>query len=351
MSVQDDTLKVSRELRKAVTAAADQETRALTRAWARAWDGIAAEFQAAALEVATAAADGTPATIGQVRRLARARNAVTAAERSIGKLLEVQGRRIPDALAEVVDITARLNARGIATQMPRTEGTTAQLAVRFDLVHADALEAIVKRSTQRIASLGRPLSKAANEAMLRSLVRAVPRGQSPRVAARQMVNAVEGKFNGGLTRALGIARTEIIDAYRHGAMAQQLANTDVLAGWVWQAQLDSRTCPSCIAMHGTEHELTEFGPDDHQQGRCARMPLVKPWSELGFGMREGPRSIESGPDWFAQQSEERQLAIMGPGRLDALRSGQAQWSDISVVRRTDGWRDSRVPATVSRLAS
>lgn len=350
MSIRAETLKVTRELRVAVLAAVDDETRALTRAWARAWDQVSRQFAAAADEVAAAAALGRPPTIGQVRRLTRARNAVSAAQRQIDKLLATQARRIPSVVADVVDVTARANARAIATQLPRTEGTTAQLAKIFDRVSDDALDAIVQRTTKRITSQRLPLSRSANEQMLRALVRAIPEGQSPRTAAQQMVDAVQGRFNGGLARALTVSRTEILDAYRTAAMVQQKRSADVLAGWVWTAQLDSKTCPSCVAEHGTEHDLTEFGPDDHQNGRCARTPLVKPWSELGFTSVPEPDSdMVTGPEWFAAQPEGTQLAIVGQQRLDALQSGRIGWDDMAKTRSVRGWRDSTVPATLADL--
>lgn len=350
MSIRSETLKITRELRAAAREAADTETRQLVQAWARAWDGIVHEFQAAADDVAYAAVHGQHASIAQVRRMTRARSAVDAAERSIARMLRAQAERVTPAIVDVVDVTAQLNARAIASQLPRTEGTTSELAVQFDRVNADALDRIVQRSTERITSQALPLSQVANEGMLRALVRSIPEGQSPRVTAAKMVASAEGAFNGGLARALTVARTEILDAYRYGAAVQQAANSDVLAGWVWTAELDTATCPSCIAEHGGEHSLDEFGPDDHQNGRCARTPLLKPWSDLGFSIAEPPSMIEDGSEWFDRQPETAQLKIMGPARLDAIQSGRATVADMSTRRRTSGWRDSMVPTPVADLA-
>lgn len=349
MSIRSDTLKITSELRQAARAAADDETRALVAAWVRAWDEIVHNFQAAADEIATAAAAGRHASIGQVRRMTRAQNAVRAAEDRITRILQAQERRILPAVGDLADTTARLNARQIASQFPRSEGTTSELAVRFDRVNAEALDRIVQRTTERITSQALPLSKVANESMLRALVRSIPEGQSPRTAAARMVKNAEGAFNGGLARALTVARTEVVDAYRGAAMVQQLANSDVLAGWVWTAELDTATCPSCIAEHGGEHGLDEFGPDDHQNGRCARTPLLKPWSELGFSVAEPPSLIEDGEEWFDRQPEAAQLKIMGPARLDAIKSGRATVADMSTRRRTRGWRDSIVPTPIGDL--
>lgn len=347
MSVGNDTLRLGRELRKAVNAAIDDETRALVKAWDRAWRGIVREWEAAVDDAL--AADG-PLTIGQVRRLTRARNAVTAATDRIGRILADQRKRLTAVADEIARETVGLNARLIAGQMPRTEGTKAELTARFDRVDADALDAIVRRTTRQVTSLSRPLSKRATEEMLRVLTHAIPGGLSPRTAAARLVRQLEGKFNGGLARALTITRTELLDAYRTAAGAQQAANADVLQGWVWVAELDRRTCPACVAQHGSEHSLEEPGPMDHQNGRCARTPLVKPWKRLGFSAKEPPSTLVAGPDWFADQPEGTQLAILGPDRLAALQGGRAGWDDMVQRRRTAGWRDSYGSAPISDVA-
>lgn len=351
MSVTKETERVARELRLAVKAAADDETRALTRAWARAWDEVVREFELAAAEIIELAQSGEIVTAGHVRRLARARDAIEAARESIDRVLALQGRRLSVTLADIVNATGGGNARLIASQLPKTEGSVAQVAVRFDRVSREALDAIVERSTERIASLNRPLSRQATEQMLRALIHGVPAGQSPRSVARRMLKMVEGRFNGGLARALTIARTEMLDAYRVAAGAQQAANADVLQGWMWSAQLDGRTCPSCVAQHGSVHSLEEAGPWDHQNGRCARTPVVKPWRDLGFSMREPVSSVRTGPEWFAGQPETTQLKILGPDRLSALNSGKASWGDMFQRRRTSGWRDSYVPTPAKDVAA
>lgn len=348
MSVTDETQRVGRELRTAIRAAVDDETRALVKAWDRAWRSVVAEWEAAVADVLNA--EG-PTTIGQIRRMNRARNAVTAATDLITKLLAEQATRLPKVIAGITDTTGLLNARQIATQLPRTEGTRAELTVRFDRVSPEALDAIVRRSTQRITSQTRPLSKKMTEQMLRTLVGSIPQGLSPRDAARRLLRALEGKFNGGLARALTITRTEMLDAYRAAAGAQQNANRDVLGGWVWSAQLDNTTCASCVALHGTEHPLDEAGPWDHQNGRCARTPLVKPWSQLGFTIKEPPTTLVSGPDWFAAQPEATQLAILGPERLDLLQGGKTTWPALSSKRTVPGWRDSYGPTPAASLVA
>ena len=205
------------------------------------------------------------------------------------------------------------------------------------------LDAIVQRATTQITSRMWALSDEASEAMRRRLIQGVAAGRNPRETARLMVRDMEGDFDGGLARAQVIARTETIDAYRAGAKAQHEANADVLQGWVWLANLSERTCPSCVAMHGTEHALDEPGPLDHPQGRCSRMPLVKP--ELVPGAPT-PK-VESGTEWLERQPEGVQRSVLGPRRFDLWARGDYPVSRWAVRRESPDWRASYGPGPIS----
>ena len=205
------------------------------------------------------------------------------------------------------------------------------------------LDAIVQRATTQITSRMWTLSDEASEAMRRRLIQGVAAGRNPRDTARLMVADVQDAFDGGLARAQVISRTETIDAYRAGARAHHEANADVLQGWVWLANLSARTCSSCVAMHGTEHALDEPGPLDHPQGRCSRMPLVKP--ELVPGAPKP--TIESGPEWLARQPEGVQRSVLGPRRFEAWQDGDYPVSRWAVRRESPDWRASYAPGPIN----
>lgn len=351
MPVGQETLRLSARLKADVSAQVDAETRRLVSAWVREFNTLLPELDAALLELAALNTDGSWPTRSQITRTSRIWQAITHAEKRLTALANAAEVNLVNATGEVVDLAVTLEPRLIASQLPKTEGPTATLAATFDRLDTAVVDAIVTRTTEQIHALTRPLSERAAEVMRQELVRAIPAGDSPAATARRMLNRLEGGFNGGLTRALVITRTELIDASRAGAAAQQQANADVLAGWLWSATLDATTCPSCWAMHGTEFPLDEDGPLDHQQGRCVRLPVTKTWRELGYDLDEPPSVIPDAQQVFADLSPADQMAVMGPGRLDALQSGRMGWDDLSARRTTDGWRDSYGVAPVGAAAA
>jgi SPP1 gp7 family putative phage head morphogenesis protein len=349
MAITRRTVRLADDLRLSVNGLADQVTRELVTGWVRAYDGMVGELQDAVDDL-LAVGQGEWPTRAQINRATRAQKALGTARAALADLAADARVRITDAAGEAVSLAAEAQPHIIASQFPPATDAVG-LAASFDRVSAKAIDAIVRRSTKQITSLTRPLSAEATESMKRALIRGVAVGENPRVAARRMLGKLEGSFNGGLTRALTVARTEIIDAHRAGAAAAQKANADVLAGWVWTAQLDSRTCPSCWSQHGQLHDVDESGPNDHQQGRCARVPKSKTWAELGFDIDEPPDVIPDARQKFDAMPQADRLKVMGAQRLDALDTGQVDWAGLSTRRSTSGWRDSFAPTPVKDLVA
>lgn len=262
--------------------------------------------------------------------------------------LEVSRRVIAEQILEAARATNQALAPGARLAVENAASSQEELIasqlphgvdVGFRRPDPETLKTIIKRTTQQVTVRTYYLSQEAVTAMTRALRLGISGGLNPREVARRMVGDAEGIFNGGITRALVIARTEMLDAHRAAARAVDLANRGLLAGWQWYAKLDSRTCPSCIAQHGSLHEVDEPGPLDHHQGRCTRLPKTKTWQELGFDIAEpSGLDFESGPDWFSRQPEETQRDILGPKRYEAWRAGGYPFSEWSKPRTSDGWR-------------
>ncbi|MDP9820395.1 phage minor head protein [Nocardioides massiliensis] len=341
MALTDRTMRVEQGLRRELQRVTDAQTRDLVRAWATAWDEVATELHDALLEQLVAGDRVTRAQLMRSTRLARSLEYI--ADR-LAELAADAGVRITADLQGVIDTTLGAQASIIDSQLP--PNAKALLGVdQWSRVDPGQLEAIVRRSTEQITSLAVPLAPEAYAAVRRELIRGVAAGANPRVTARRMVRRAEKRFNGGLHRALVIARTETLDAYRAAAQAAHEADTDVLAGWVWTAELDADTCPACWSMHGRQLPTSEPGPLGHQQCRCARVPVTRSWRALGFDIDDPPSLLPDGNALFAALGEDEQRRVLGAARFEAWRAGAFPMSAWAERRTTSGWRDSYVMAS------
>lgn len=354
MAINEETLAELDGMRHQVAAHVDFTTQDLDLAWSRAWAEVAAEWEAAIADLIAASKDGKWPSASKVRRARRALRARDATRELLLDLCGAIPLRVNVGLEDLLEDVANWQRRLTATQYPPAAGGTVAVMADFDRVDKDAIRAIVDRTVGEVRSRAWPLSTQAEAAMRSTLVKGVAVGDHPEAAAREMVARVQGAFNGGLDRAKVIARTELLDAHRAASRAQQdrLAGQGVVTAWEWIATLDVRTCPSCLAMHGTQHPPSVAGPLDHQQGRCDRLPVAASWKDLGFPDLKEPEPIL--PDaraWFDGLPQAERERIMGATRLQLLDSGQVGWEDLARRRETDGWRPSYVPASIAQLTA
>lgn len=341
MPITRQTLRLVARMRASVSHITDELTRGLTAAWVLAWDDLAQLFFDAVYELLTTNPDGWPAR-GTVLRAQRTIRAMEQASVELGRLAAQVRRDVPAAAMQAAQLAMDGQEAIISSQLPHGATLPAQARHRQHL--PDALDTIVRRTAEQVTVRSWHLEPAATEAMKRELVRGVVTGDNPRDAARAMVKRVEGQFNGGLSRAMVIARTEVISAHREAAEVAQADHADVLDGWIWHAAVTgptaTRTCPSCWSKHGTLHPLSEPGPLDHHQGRCSRTPKTKSWADLGFDIDEPPDELPDGKAIFDALPRAEQLQIMGAARLKLLDDGAVEWADLSQRRETPDWRPS-----------
>lgn len=351
MAVTGRTLRLERRLRRDLQRITDLQTRDLVAAWATAWDEVATDLHAVLIDQ-LAAGDGV--TRAQLLRSTRLTAALREIHEQLVDLAAQAGVRITADLQDVLDVTLGAQASIIDSQLPPNAMQLLGIE-QWSRVDAAQLEAIVRRSTEQITALTRPLPMEAYAVVRRELIRGVAAGANPRVTARRMVARAGQGFNGGLHRALIIARTETLDAYRAATQASDIANADVLASWVWTADLGPRTCPACWSMHGRQFPASEPGPLGHQQCRCSRVPVTKPWSELGLAVREPVSLLPDPAARFEELPVADQRRILGPARFAAWQAGQYPMEDWATRRTTPGWRDSfvvsRAPQSGGRAGS
>ena len=176
------------------------------------------------------------------------------------------------------------------------------------------------------------LGPEASRAVRQALLTGVATGQHPTMIARQ----VRQELGGNLVRALTIARTEVLRAYRESSRRAYDANSDVVRGWVWHSAANTRTCAFCWSMHGTIHSVDERMAT-HPRCRCTMVPVTRSWQDLGFDAPAAAITPAVGTDLFEQLPEAQKRSILGPAKFAAYQEGAITLEDLRGFRRDPRW--------------
>lgn len=342
MPVTNKTLALAAQLRSDIEVYTTAAERTLTSQWVAAWGELNREWEDAFSQIIAARSAGRPYNPGQIIQLARVQRALVLTAQKLKELQDGLGPTVEETVRLVTNHTAEVTSQIVGSTLP--EGPLYQGFTRVD---PGALAAIVDRTLEQITATSWSLAEDATMAVRTSLIRAVPSGWGPDEAAREMIRRTRSSFNGGLTRAMTIARTEMLDAHRSASRAQYEAS-DVVTGWTWLTKLSDRTCPSCIGMHGQEFPLDHPGPEDHPNGRCTSVPTTKSWKDLGIDLEEPADEFPSVQDWMQQDPEDAILAL-GAKRYLMLMDGSVKLEDLATRKSNPGWRPSYQVTPLSKL--
>ena len=105
------------------------------------------------------------------------------------------------------------------------------------------------------------------------------------------------------------------------------------------AELDADTCLSCVAQHGTIHDLSEQ-LDDHYNGRCAALPYIE---EFGNPVEQ------SGQAWFESLPEAEQARMMGQEKHGAYKDGKFEFGQLSAQVPNEVYGNMRTEASLKSL--
>lgn len=209
----------------------------------------------------------------------------------------------------------------------------------FNRLNVGAVEAIAG-----IAGDGQPISKLVNSrviagadeatAVINTLIESTALGINPARTA----TLIKDDLSAGLNKALQIARTEQLRAYRESTR-QQYIESGVVKGYMRISARDVRVCPACIMADGNIL-LLETSFEEHVQGRCTLVPNV-------IGAPDP--TWQTGKQWFMTQPPEVQKQIIGPGRFDAWQGGQFKLDDLITKRTNRTWGNALVPTPLKDL--
>ena len=205
--------------------------------------------------------------------------------------------------------------------------SAADAEITFTRLPTAAIETLVGFSGDG-APLHKLLAKLPGDGATRikeTLIAAIATGQSPRQTATQINDALAGNK----ARALTIARTETLRAYREAS--RQTAKAAGVTRYEWISSKSQRTCLACLALDGQIFAIEKPQPS-HPNCRCSVLYLPP-------GYVPPPR--ETGAPWFAQQPDEVQAKMMSKVALEAYSRGAVKLQDFVGVKRSRVWGEMR----------
>lgn len=189
----------------------------------------------------------------------------------------------------------------------------------FDRLNIQALENMVGMTADGSPLFDvlakRALSPDMVEGLVNNLNEAIALGYGPRKTASMMAEGLAA----GLDKALVIARTEQIRAYRTGSQ-KQYEESGVVMQYQRHAAPQERTCFECLALDGKIYPTAEDFAS-HPNCRCFMTPVIEGVNNPGAKGRE----------WFERQSESIQRDILGAGRLELYQNGTPLESMVKVT--------------------
>lgn len=314
-----DILRAIAQHRAALDRNGRQTASAMLRSYSAAWREIQKDLAAVVAKIDAATAAGTEITPGWLYQEARYRQLLDQVEEQINRFAVDAYNTTIQANRQAVTV-AQSHAQQLVKAGTRSLGFEASFTT-MPQGAAETIAGMVKPNSpvqQLFVSLGPRARASVSDAFVSGVIR----GKNPRAIARD-VQRITGE---PLSRALTIARTETLRAYRETSRATYLANRDVTSGWVWVSALDRRGCAACWAQHGTEHELTEpFA--GHPNCRCAMAPIIDGWTPpLVPGVAE-----------FEKLSDADKRTILGPSKFRAYQDDAIGLKDLAAHTHSPVW--------------
>jgi len=219
-----------------------------------------------------------------------------------------------------------------------------------DAVHA-AIGALQPDSAlqQLFAGWGKDTATRSGQA----LVYGVMSGRNPKDVAKD----IQGLLGVNRNRALVIARTEMMRAYRTGSLENYRANSDVVSSWRWTCSFSDRTCIACLDEDGSIHDLDEE-MSSHNMCRCTMVPITRSYNDIlsdagieGAAIQEvaSPDTWQTGQEWFTEQDAATQRQILGPSAYNAYDRGDVTLDDFLGHAQSAEWGASIYTKSLKEL--
>ena len=285
--------------------------------YARAVRNLATDLELVTMQIRNAQEAGVDASPDWLRRQERYTRLLWQAEREFARFTDdgvrlIESGRVRAIRGGAAEAWELLDAAGIERGFAANVPTSA-----IENAMSATYSGPVKRA---LARYGDEESQTITDGLLDGMAR----GRGPRAIIRDIQRALLRPANAA--RLESLIRTESLRGFRAGMNEQYAQMSHLIAGYRRTASHGPRTCLACLAKSG--HVQKEPHTDWHVNDRCIDTPVPK-----GVTI-----PYQSGEDWFAGQSPERQQRMM-PSRQawDAYRDGQLDLQDFVGVHRSRTW--------------
>jgi len=252
---------------------------AMVRAYGLAWQRIERDLNALSRQIEDTRSRGEEISPAWLLR----RDRLTELQRQTEIAVDQFAASVDHTIQQEQTRAIEAGRRHAGQLMQAAAGGGAELVGNFAQVPTGALTTMVGMlgNGSPLRSLLDQFGLAASQAVGDALIEGLAIGQNPRMIARRIRDALDGN----MVRALTIARTETLRAYREATRQTYAANSRVVKGWIWHCALDRRSCALCVAMHGKRFDVQE---------RFGTHPNCFPAGTVA----SGPRAVGSTERWY-----------------------------------------------------
>jgi len=295
----------------------------MARRWLAVERTLLERMELLAMQMAEMKRAGQPATTAQIQQMQRYQALVSQAQEEARRYALWSENLIARKQA---DLIAR-GVQGAQATIRASYFDAGVIQAAFDILPVEAVEFAIGYASDGSALKALMMKDfpATMMDLLQALIDGTAMGRNPRDTARLMADAMSGN----LQRALTIARTEQLRAFRD-ASRQQMAASGVVNVSIRRCALNPRTCAACLALDGTVYPTDELMPV-HPEDRCFMQPMI-------IGLQ--PVKAQSGQDWFLAQDEATQRGILGPQTYDAWNSGAFEFRALASTHVHKTWGPS-----------
>ena len=239
-------ISAAREFRADVLRNDRDMLRQLSQAYSLIYKSLNSQWRALQRDIEQAQREGKTVNRDWLRRSFRYQSLIRQVKAEIAGYSNGVARFIEAKQSQAIDL-AQLHATSlIETALPE---------ITFARLPTEAISELVGMMQD-----GSPLSKVldrlggeAAQGIKNALIEGIGSGKGVSPIARQLRSVVDVPR----WKALQIARTETMRAYRQSTLQTYAENSDVLDGWIWTSTLSARTCAACWALHGTFFPLSK----------------------------------------------------------------------------------------------